>query len=292
MKIQPECVPCLLKRILFETEQSTTDKALQTTVLRNACKILAEQYDPTKCSATIATKVHKNAYETLKDSDPYAELKKTSNTVALSLVPKVEKLLKSSKDPLKTAILCSIIGNTMDFGIEGSSDRPQSLEKMFHTLYTDGFGYDDYPKLKKILSAATRLVFFTDNCGEIVFDKILCEQLKQFNPSLHIIIVVKGEPVLSDATLEDADALNLDKVADEILTTGCFAVGVDFESLPPEALNALKHADLVVCKGMANYESFSETTYLPIVYLLRTKCMVIARSMDVPLHVNAIKLYS
>ena len=175
MKIQPECLPCLLKRILFETELSTKDKKRQTASLRTACKLLAEFYDPEVCSAAIATKLHKGVYETLQNKDPYAALKRTSNTIASSLVPTVEGLIKTSSDPLKTSMICSIIGNILDFGIDGSSARPQMLEEVFDTLYTEGLGHDDYQKLRNLLKNATHLVLFTDNCGEIVFERSSAE---------------------------------------------------------------------------------------------------------------------
>jgi uncharacterized protein with ATP-grasp and redox domains len=134
-------------------------------------------------------------------------------------------------------------------------------------------------------------MLFTDNCGEIVFDKILCRELKRFNPALRITAVVKGEPVLSDATKKDAEEIRLSEEVDELFTTGCFAVGVDFQRLPAEVLRALKQADLFIVKGMANYESFSETRYKPVVYMLRTKCNVIARSMQLPRDISVIKIY-
>ena len=291
MKIQTECLPCLLKRILFETELSTKEKKQQTQAMRIACTLLGEHYTPQECSATIATKVHKAVYETLQDKDPYVELKHTSNRIASSLVPKIETLIKTSQDPLKTSMICAIIGNVMDFGIDGSSAHPEMLEAIFDTLYAEGFGYDDYQNLKNLLINATYLVLFTDNCGEIVFDKILCRELKRFNPSLHITAVVKGEPILSDATIEDTQEIKLHEVVDRIYTTGCFAVGVDFQKLSAEVILALKHADVIIAKGMANYESFSETTFKPIAYLLRTKCNAIARSMNLPRNISAIKLY-
>jgi len=291
MKIQTECVPCLLKRILFEAELSSKDKKLQAKVMKNACTVMAQLYDPEVCSTYIATQVHKIAYETLGDNDPYASLKQTSNTVALSLIPQVETLIKKSKDPLKTSMICSIIGNTMDFGIEGGSVHPTQLSTVFNKLYKDGLGHDDNPQVQKILQSARHIVFFTDNCGEIVFDKILCRELKRYYPSLHLTLVVKGTPILSDATMEDVNALKMQEVVDEVMTTGCFAVGMNIPRLPAPVKNALRKADLIICKGMANYESFSETSYRPVVYLLRTKCTAIARSMGLPLQINAIKLF-
>jgi uncharacterized protein with ATP-grasp and redox domains len=291
MKIQKECVPCLLKRVLFETELSTSEKRHQTAAVRAACKLLAEQYNPAACSTTIATQIHKSVYETLEDKDPYLKLKQISNEVAQSLVQKIEILIASSTDPLKTSLLCSIIGNIMDFGIEGSSSHPHLLEEIFDKLYAEGLGYDDYQKLRILLRKSTHLMIFTDNCGEIVFDKILCRELKRFNPQLHITAVVKGEPVLSDATLQDAQTISLIDAVDDLFTTGCFAVGVDFSKLPREVQQQLNTTNLIIAKGMANYESFSETTYVPIAYLLRTKCRAIADSMNLPQNISAIKIY-
>jgi uncharacterized protein with ATP-grasp and redox domains len=291
MKIQTECVPCLLKRIIFEAEQSTKDPEVRTKVIKNACKVLSKFYDPNECSATIATKVHKIAYETLGDEDPYKDLKNLSNKVAQSLIPRVEELLKESIDPLKTSIICSIVGNTMDFGIEGGSSHPEALIDVFEKTVAEGLGYDDTSKIEELLKKSKHVMLFADNCGEIVFDKILCRELKKFNPNISITLIVRGEPIISDATMKDAEELKFREVVDEILTTECFAIGVDFKKLPLSLKKALESTDIIICKGMANYEAFSETNYHPIAYLLRTKCTAIANSMTLPLNINAVKLY-
>lgn len=291
MKIQTECVPCLLKRVIYEIEQNTKDPELKKRVIQNACEVLSNVYDPNECSAVIATKVHKIAYETLGNDDPYKDLKNESNLIAQSLIPKVEELIKKSSDPLKTSMICSIVGNTMDFGIEGSSKNPKHLKEIFEKTVSEGLGYNDTDKFKKLLRKSKRVIFFADNCGEIVFDKILCRELKKFNPNIFLTLVVRGEPIISDATLKDAEELQFDEVVDKILTTGCFAIGVDFNRLPSELENALKIAELIICKGMANYEAFSETNYLPIAYLLRAKCNAIAKSMKLPININVVKLY-
>ena len=291
MKIQTECVPCLLKRIIFEAKQSTDNQEIISKTIKNATEELAKLYDPNICSASIATKVHTVAYKTLGDKDPYKKLKETSNKIAQSLAPRAEKLIKNSEDPLKTSMVCSIIGNLMDYGIEGASNKPELLLDIFDKSVKEGLGYDDYDKLKKLLSKSKRVLLFTDNCGEIVFDKILCRELKKAYPNIHLTLVVKGVDILSDATMEDAVSLGFDEVVDEILNTGCFAVGVDFNKLPKELEKSLGKADLIICKGMANYETFSETDYKPIAYLMRTKCTAIANSIGLPLNVNGIKVF-
>ena len=291
MKIQTECVPCLIKRIIFEAKQSTKDPKIIKNVIKNAGNALVELYDPNECSITIATKVHKITYETLGDNDPYKELKERSYNVAQSLIPRVEELIERSDDPLKTSMLCAVIGNTLDFGIEGASNNPELLTEFFEESIEKGLGYDDTEELKDLLSKSKNVLLFTDNCGEFNFDKILCREIKKFNPDVNLTLIVKGEPVLSDATMEDAKQLKFDEVVDRILTTGCFAVGVDFNKLPEDLKKALGEVDLIICKGMANYEAFSETDYHPIAYLMQTKCNAIANSMNLPVNISAIKLY-
>lgn len=292
MKIQTECVPCLIKRIIFEAEQSTSDKEVIKKIIKDTCNALANLYDPNVCSASIATRVHRVAYETLGDDDPYSDLKNQSNIIAQSLVPRVEELIGVSDDPLRMSMLCSIIGNMLDFGIKGGSKNPENLLEIFENIISKDLEYDDSDDLKELLKQSKHVSLFTDNCGEIAFDKILCRELKNFNPNIFLTLVVKGEKILSDATMDDVVELGFDEVVDEILTTGCFAVGVDFSKLPEEVVKKLENCDLIICKGMANYEAFSETDYKPIAYLLRTKCTAIADSMGLPLNINAIKLYS
>ena len=146
------------------------------------------------------------------DKDPYKKLKKQSNKIALSLTPQIKKIINESKDRLKTSILCSIVGNNLDFGIDGASSHPNDLKKIFKKSIKEGLGYDDTGKFKKILKNSKKILFFTDNCGEIVFDKILCQELKKYKPDIHLTLVVKGEPILSDATIKDAEDLDFIKI--------------------------------------------------------------------------------
>jgi len=292
MKIKNECVPCLIKRIIFEAEHSTNDEEVMKKTIQNACKALADFYDPNGVSAEIATKVHRIVYDTLGDNDPYSKLKSQSNEIAKTLIPRVEELISVCDDPLRMSILCSIVGNLLDFGIRGGSENPGNLSEVFENIISEDLGYDDTEDVKNQLLKSKKVMLFTDNCGEIVFDKILCREIKKFNPEARLTLVVKGEKILSDATMQDAEQLDFTEVVDEILTTGCFAVGVDFYKMPSKLKKALEDADLIICKGMANYESFSETDYKPIAYLLRTKCTAIANSMDLPLDICAVKLYS
>lgn len=287
MKIRAECVPCLLGRTLYETYLIDSSKALK--VMEEACRIISTYDLNDTCSAVMATEVHGATYKILGTEDPYKSLKNRCNQIALSLLPKAKKIIETSEDRLKSAMICSIIGNVLDFGISSSPENPEKLIEEFDKLYSEGLGVDDTNKVKNYLKKGRKILYFTDNCGEIVFDRLLCKEIKKFD--VHLTLVVRGEPILTDATLEDAHEFGLDKTVDRVLTTGCFAVGVDFKQMPKNLLTALKSTDLIISKGMANYETFSETDYRPIAHFLRTKCEPVAEDMGLKTNMNVVKIY-
>jgi len=285
MKITPTCVSCLIKRCAYEAQLVDENKVEE--AVKAALENLAELYDSNSCSADVATVVHKAVYETL-GGDPYIEMKKSCNQVALELVPKAEKLIQASDDPLKAAVTCAIVGNVFDFGIAGSIVDPKELEKKFDELFEEGIGVDDTEKIKGYLKENAKVLLFTDNCGEVVFDRLLCTELKKHN--VHLTVVVKGEPILTDATVADAEELGLNEVADDVLDTGAFAVGLDINRVSPELRMRMDQADLIISKGMANFEVFSELDFKPIAYLLRTKCEPVAAALGLGTELNIARL--
>ncbi|MEW5760936.1 MAG: ARMT1-like domain-containing protein [Candidatus Thermoplasmatota archaeon] len=285
MKITPECIPCLIKRVIFEA--GLVSETLVPIAVKEACKVFAKNYEPNINSAVLATKVHRRVYQVLGNPDPYAEMKEWSNRVALKLVKKVENIIANSDDKLSSSALCSIVGNVLDFGIQKECENPDELFKKFDSIYSEGLAYNDIPLVKKYITNSN-VIFFADNCGEIIFDKILCREMKEFGSK--ITFVVKGKPMLSDATIEDAYKYKLDEVCDEILTTNSNAVGIDFSCITPKLKSKLKKASIIISKGMANFESLSDEKYRPIAYLLRTKCIPVANALNAEWRKNVVKV--
>ncbi len=288
MKVHPECAQCLLKRILFETRLGGADMEKQYEATKIALGALSERFSPNICSAEIATGVHKAVYELL-GKDPYADAKRKSNEIALKLLPKARKMVESSDNPFRTAVLCSIIGNVLDFGIRSDFQNADVLLYKFDSLCDEGLGYDDTEKLKEMAKDAN-IAYLTDNCGEIVFDTLLLERLKGLGA--HITLIVRGEPILTDATIEDVISLGLDRIVHNVATTERFAVGIPFWDMPENLKRILDESDVIIAKGMANYETLSETDYRPVAYLLRTKCNPVASSMGLRKDINAVKMYA
>ncbi len=287
MKVHPECAQCLLKRIIYETRLGGANIEKQYVATEIALRALSERFSPHICSAEIATDVHKVVYDLL-GKDPYDNAKKKSNEIALQLLPKARRMVELSENPFRTAVLCSIIGNVLDFGIRTDFENAEVLLEKFDSLCAEGLGYDDTEKIMELVRNS-KVAYLTDNCGEIVFDALLIEQLKKLGAS--ITLIVRGEPILTDATMEDVKELEMDKIVDKVTTTGRFAVGIPFWDMPEELRRELESADLIIAKGMANYETLSEMDYRPVAYLLRTKCHPVASGMGLEKDINAAKLY-
>jgi uncharacterized protein with ATP-grasp and redox domains len=287
MKVRAECAPCLLKRILYETNQ--VDPRKSKAVMTAAIEELAKAWNPEETSTVIAVKVHKRAYGEIGTDDPYKRIKGISNDIASKLLPKAKRKVAKSKEKLRDAVMASIIGNVLDFGIRSAVNRPEELIASFDGLWDEGLHRDDTKKMDRHLKKGARVVYLTDNCGEIIFDTILLDELRA--RGVHVTLVVKGEKILTDATLEDVEALGIGKHVDAVATTEAFAVGVPIKPMPAKLKKLLAGADLIIAKGMGNYESLSDQPFKPIIYLMRTKCVPVAESIGEPLDRNVAKIF-
>ncbi len=284
MKTHPRCAPCLLSRVQFEAELSTNDVALQKKAVLIGIEVLREYMVDGAPATHLSTKIHREAYRVLGDIDPYRIKKQQSNEVAQKLLPLAKDFI-TEKDSFRRAVLVSIIGNSFDFGVLGfDADKATAKETML-AQFERGLDVDDSDKIKPMLRD---VVYLADNCGEIVFDTLLFEEIKKLGGS--ITLVVRGAPILNDVTMKEALLLGIDKRVDRILTTGSNAIGVCLKEAPPELVEALGNASLIISKGMANYETMSEYDFKPIAYLLKTKCESVAEALGLKKNMNVARL--
>ena len=284
MKTHPRCAPCLLSRVQFEAELSTKDLELQKRTILAGIEVLRRYMVDSAPANHLSTKIHREAYRVLGDIDPYTEKKKQSNEAALALLPLAREFVYE-KDSFRRAVLVSIIGNSFDFGVLGfDADKATAKEAMQNQI-EHGLDVDDSDRIKSML---TNVIYLADNCGEIVFDTLLFEQIKKLGG--RITLVVRGAPILNDVTMKETIELGIDKLVDRVLTTGSNAIGLCLKEAPPELVEALGKASLVISKGMANYETMSEYEFRPIAYLLKTKCESVAEAMGLKRNMNVAKL--
>jgi hypothetical protein len=278
-----------LNRVLYEAELSTKDESLIFKAVQGGVEYLGKNFRPGTTGTDISTGIHRLAYRILNDDDPYRELKAQSNAIASKLMPAVRKRMASPgpKDCFRLAVLASIIGNNFDFGLPGHDVTIDGFEKLFGSELERGLDVDDTGDIYS-LARNGKVTYLTDNCGEIYFDEIVLELLK--DAGAHVTLVVRGGNIVTDATMEDVKSMGLDKKVDHVLTTGSNAVGICLRELPQETRKAMDESDVIISKGMANYESLSDEKFRPIAYLLRTKCEPVARSMGVKKGCNVARL--
>jgi uncharacterized protein with ATP-grasp and redox domains len=277
LKVEAECAACIMSRAASEAREATTNPALRFRAMCELIKLLNKEFRPTAVAADLGTKRDRLIRELTSNKDPYKRSKRISNEKALKLLPYAKKLVEegySQQDRFKKACLCAIVGNIMEFDIPGHKFTSGTIRKSFREAGKD-LVTDDLDKAYELAKTARTILYLTDNAGEIVFDTLLVEQLK--NMGLTVIVAVKGGPILNDATLEDAEVSGINKIADKIITTGTDAVGLALKEVSPEFLKEYDSVDLVIAKGMGYAETLTEYKLKkPHLLLFRTKCNPVA----------------
>lgn len=287
MKVTADCVPCLMKRILFQSR--LVDGGREFESVRAGMAAYNSVYSREANSAKAATLAHRASYDALGVDDPYLELKLRADEAAVSVLPDAEAFIDASDDRLAAAVKVAIAGNVMDFGSGIALDDPAGFSSMFSGLLAQGIGHDETSDMEKLLSEASAVIYVFDNCGESVLDRLLIREIRA--KGIRVVAVVRGEAILNDVSYEDALRIGIDKDVDRLLTTGCFAIGIDMDRIDDDLREEFSKADLVITKGMANFESLSdESLDVPVVYLFRSKCKPVATAAGVPMGVNVVKI--
>lgn len=282
MKIDPQCSYCLLSRIHYESKLVTNDEKKLENIMIECIKILSDKYISGISAASVSSAMHKKAYNLLGNIDPYKELKELCNTTAQKVLPLARKLVyennPSDQELFRKAVLASVIGNFFDFGVMDLEVPIDIFDETFKQHFEKGLDIDDTDNMFNMLQ---NVVYVADNCGEILLDTLVFDVIHKTGGK--ITLVVRGAPILNDVTLDDIQYLNIGLKVDKILTTGSGAIGVDIDQAPKELINAFKDASLIISKGMANYETLTEHNFGPIAYLLKAKCVPVAKDIGVEL---------
>ena len=291
MKVEDECAACILSRAAAEAKEATTNPALRFRAMCELLRMLTKEFRPTAVPADLGTKRDRLLRRITGSADPYKRSKRISNEKALKLLPYARKLVEegyTQQDRFKRAVLCAIVGNLIEFDIPGHKASFSSLRKSFREATKD-LGVDDISRIYELAKKAHTILYLTDNAGEIVFDTLLVEKLKE--TGANVIVAVKGGPVINDATLEDAEASGMITVANKVITTGTDAVGFAAKEFSKEFLDAYNSADVVIAKGMGYAETLTECNIRkPHALLFRSKCNPVANYFGVVREKNVAKL--
>jgi len=226
--------------------------------------------------ADLSNRAIEIACEVTGTADPYLTLKKKYNRIAKKLYPKLMRFMFSAKDKLLMAIKLAIAGNIIDLGILIKIDIDKTIKKAINSDLTG----KNYKLLKQMLERPKSILYICDNAGEIVFDRILVNELAKKH---NVTVSVKSGPVINDAMMEDAEYAGITKLA-KVITTGNNCLGVVWRKSSKEFKKAFKSSDLIISKGQANYETLEGfKTDRPIFFLMQSKCPVVAGYMKVKL---------
>jgi len=272
MQIYLDCIPCFVRQALDAARLITDDERIHEQVVREVLRLAAD-LDMSQSPPAIGQQIHRLIRELIGDDDPYRELKQRYNHLALRMCDELREHVRTSVNPLETAVKLAIAGNIIDLGVK-TSIKESEIEKIINDSLTADFDGRQIEEFRNAVNQAEKILYLADNAGEIVFDRLLIEQL----PAEKITLVVKGKPVINDATMEDAEFAGLTEIV-EVIDNGSDAPGTILESCSQDFRNRFENADLIIAKGQGNYETLSDLDK-SIFFVLKAKCPVIARHLD------------
>ena len=270
MRINDSCAACL-----YDKQKNKADDPKYLARIRELLDNRGED-DTSPYMVYLFNKVHEEFFGAGAD---YTQVKKTYNELVLGMEENLRAEIKNAADPIAKALVMARIGNYIDFGAMNHVDT-----ETFLGLFRDTELREDekktYESFLQACARAESFLLLCDNCGEIVLDKLLIEQLSLRFPQLKFYAMVRGGSILNDVTEEDAKYVGLDQAA-EIVSNGAPVGGTIYSLLPEEARSVLDGADVILSKGQGNYESLSGRGY-HVFYALLCKCNLFTSRFDVP----------
>lgn len=273
MKTELQCLPCFYGQIARTLHHAGVNGQRGRGILHKAERII-ERASLDEVPARTTTLLHRILREET-GGDPYKKVKEAYNRIALEMLPALRHMALSAGDPLEGGVRAAIAGNVIDFGIYESIDLDRSVEESFQLPLSAA----EYEAFARAVSNARRILYLCDNAGEIVFDRVLIEILR--DKGKDVIAAVKGSPVINDATPDDAAAVGLPKCA-MVIDNGSDGIGTLLETCSKRFMNEYRSADLVISKGQANYETLVQEHDERIFFLFKVKCGVVASFLKRP----------
>ena len=269
MRLDAQCILCLLKRH-SETAAKCANEEQVTAFTRDLMRLLCD--GPADMSAPFYTPgITKLFTEHFGFADDrFADEKEASNRYAMARLEKLTALVRSAADPLYAGLQGAILGNYIDFSAlqgEVSFEKLDEMLEKLHTIQVDGQTFD---QLRSDLEHGKELLYLTDNAGEIVFDRVWLEVIRDLFPNLAITVCVRGGPAQNDATRADAEAVGMPF---PVIGNGTRIPGTVLELASEELKAALAKADVIIAKGQANVETLLDTGHgYNIYYAFLVKC--------------------
>ncbi len=291
MIAKTDCIPCILDDMRGALELLADDENMKRRVMKECLEFLAGNMDLEKEPSIYITEVHRILKRVCGIAVPFAERRSMCNELGMALGENLRERLETldSFDRFSLLVRWSIAGNALDFRTVGTGydfDLDEMEQSMHHLA--EKLDVDQLPQIYEKVRSAEKILFIHDNVGEIALDKLLIQELQRSSRT-NVISVVRGGPITSDATIDDARQIKLHAAASSVILAGPDTLGISFQEMSEELRTELSQADLVLSKGQANFYVFSEhkeEVNCPIVCLFRTKCQVVSSIFDSPENIN------
>lgn len=273
MLLKPDCIPCILRMSVSAMHTMSIDDAAIDRLLTDILTIPALRgHHWHVTSPEVIEEVWKKIIVKIGDPDPLQKEKDSNNALLLDLYTDLDKMVNQAQDAMLTAVQLAIIGNSIDVML---ADGTKAVKQMIDRGLETPVDSDAFAAFIEKLEKSRNVLFFGDNAGEIVLDRLLIETMtRRFGVDTHY--VVRGMPTLNDATAREAKAVGLDRI------TCLVENGIDgplpgtvLKRCSQEVLDLVEQSDLIISKGGGNFDALDEERrHLKknITFMLLSKC--------------------
>ncbi len=272
MNIARECYLCIYRQVFKLADKFCKEEKCASKILREGAKILSK-YDINVTPPEIAREEYGKISEILGIEDLFEKEKKESIKEALKFKPLLKLRLLESENPLYDACKIAVVGNVIDLGVHQSYDLKREIENIFEIE----FKRNDFDEFKLRVSDSESICYLADNAGENIFDELLIEEIKNINPDVKVYYVVRCKSVINDVTIKDLIGLEIFELA-EVVDSGVDTPGFHLKFANEVSKKIFFDADMVISKGMGNFECLFDECGREVFYLFKVKCDVVARA--------------
>ncbi|MGD2279321.1 MAG: ARMT1-like domain-containing protein [Candidatus Omnitrophota bacterium] len=264
MKTYLECIPCFLRQAHDAAKLAGADKETQKKIMDEVARAL-----PGFSLDVTPPEIARTVYGIVEDhtggKDAYRQVKEKSNNMAMELYGRLKKEIEGLDNVLLRAVRLAVAGNVIDYGVPYAFDIEREIEECLEK----DFAIFDFDLFENEIKKAKNILYLLDNAGEIVFDRILVEEIGK-----EVVCAVRGKPIINDVTMDDAEQVGLKKIA-KVISSGSDVPGTVLERCTEEFVEYYKKADVIISKGQGNYETLADEAR-PIFFIFKAKCPVIA----------------
>lgn len=275
MRIVNQCIPCILDDIIEAAHLEIKDTIKRQEVVRRSLEFMAKNLDDGLIPSHYITQVHRILKQTANIDTPFAQQRASCNRIGRIIAEDVSSSVKTlgQKERFTRLVLWAIAGNELDFRTVGTGYdlSVDDITRRLDRTVEKGLEIDRISDIFQLVSNTQRILYIPDNVGELAFDALLIGEIKSYGAE--VVVPMRGGPITSDATMEDAQELGLDKVADRLILAGPDTLGISPYEMSPQLKEAFSWAEVVMAKGQANLYALDEMKIrVPVIHLLRTKC--------------------